>query len=235
MRELIDLHTHTISSGHAYSTIKENIDSGSYRGLRYLGISDHAPNMPGGPHVFHFHNLRIVPKMVNGVITLIGSEVNIIDYDGRVDLSDEDLESLDYAIVSLHMPCIKPGTVEENTNAVIKAMDRPKVKIIGHLDDDRYPVDYEKVVLKAKEKNILLELNNSSLKPNGFRKGALENDTKMLKLCMKHNVKIIFGSDAHICYDVANFENCKKLVEDLNFPVELIVNYNEEDIKEIFF
>ncbi|MEG0693975.1 MAG: phosphatase, partial [Oscillospiraceae bacterium] len=78
MRELIDLHTHTISSGHAYSTIKENIDSGSYRGLKYLGISDHAPKMPGGPHVFHFHNLRIVPKKVNGVVTLIGSEVNIL-------------------------------------------------------------------------------------------------------------------------------------------------------------
>ena len=234
MRELIDLHTHTISSGHAYSTIKENIDSGSYRGLKYLGISDHAPKMPGGPHVFHFHNLRIVPKKVNGVVTLIGSEVNILDFNGTLDLLDEDLEALDYAIVSLHTPCIIPGTIEENTMAVINAMDRPKVKIIGHLDDNRYPVDYEKVVAAAKEKGVLLELNNSSLNPNGFRKGALENDTKMLKVCKEKGAKIIFGSDAHICYDVANFANCRKLVEELNFPSELIVNYNVEDIKEIF-
>ncbi len=44
-------------------------------------------------------------------------------------------------------------------------MDNPFVKIIGHPDDDRYPIDYEAVVKKAAEKNILLEVNNTSLNP----------------------------------------------------------------------
>ncbi|MGG7096411.1 phosphatase [Clostridium sardiniense] len=234
MRELIDLHTHTVSSGHAYSTVKENIDSASNKGLRYLGISDHAPQMPGSAHIFHFHNLRVIPKEINNVRTLVGAEVNILDYEGNLDLIDKDLEMLDYAIASLHATCIASGTEEENTIAVINAMDRPNIKIIGHLDDARYPVNYEKVVKAAKEKGVLLELNNSSLKPNGFRKGALENDTKMLNICKKEKVKIIFGSDAHICYDIGKFDNCIKLVKELDFPEELIVNYNEDDIKEIF-
>ncbi len=66
-------------------------------------------------------------------------------------------------------------TKKKNTNAILKVMDHPKVKIIGHLDDSRYEVDYERVVKKAKEKNILLEINNSSLKPTTFRQGAWEN------------------------------------------------------------
>ena len=65
--------------------------------------------------------------------------------------------------------CLEPGTKEENTNATIKAMDHELVKIIGHPDDGRYELDYEEVVKKAKEKNILLEVNNSSINPNSFR------------------------------------------------------------------
>lgn len=47
MKALIDLHTHTIGSGHAYSTIKENIEEAQRIGLSILGTSDHAPAMPG--------------------------------------------------------------------------------------------------------------------------------------------------------------------------------------------
>lgn len=234
MRELIDLHTHTISSGHAYSTVKENIDSASLKKLKYLGISDHGPKMPGSPHIFHFHNLKVIPKEISGVRVLRGAEVNILDFEGNLDLSEYDLNKLDYAIASLHIPCINPGNREENTMAVINAMNNNKVKIIGHLDDARYPVHYEMVVKKAKEKGILLELNNSSLKPNGARVGALKNDIEMLNVCRKMNAKIIFGSDSHICYDIGKFDNCIKLVKELDFPEELIVNYNEEDIKKIF-
>ncbi len=235
MRELIDLHTHTISSGHAYSTVKENIDSAREKGLKYLGISDHAPKMPGTAHIYHFHNLRAIPKFVDGVNVLVGAEVNILDFDGNIDMTNDDLNNLDYAIASLHPPCIASGTEEENTRAVINVMKKPNIKIIGHLDDSRYPVNYEEIVIAAKENNVLLELNNSSLKPNGFRVGALENDKKMLEFCRKHKTKIIFGSDSHICYDIGKFDNCIKLIDEIDFPEELIVNYNEEDIKNIFY
>ena len=70
------------------------------------------------------------------------------------------------------------------------------VKVIGHLDDGRYELDYEVVVKKAKEKNILLEINNSSLKPDSFRPNARENYKLLLTLCKEHNVRIILGSDA---------------------------------------
>ena len=49
MKALIDLHTHTLVSGHAYSTIKENVEAARLAGLKYIGLSEHAPDMPSSP------------------------------------------------------------------------------------------------------------------------------------------------------------------------------------------
>lgn len=234
MKSLLDLHTHTIVSGHAFSTIKENIEFAVKHGIKYLGISDHACNMPGGPHRFYFQNMKVIPREVDGVRILKGIEGNIIDFDGNLDVDDELMSGVDYIIASLHTPCISSGTKEENTNAILKAMDIEKVKIVGHPDDSRYPLYYEKVVLKAKEKNVLLEINNSSLNPNSFREGAYENLKEMLDLCKVHNVKVIMGTDSHICYDIGIFNNCEKLLNDIDFPSNLIINYNEDEIVKFF-
>lgn len=235
MKALIDLHTHALASGHAYSTIKENIEYAKINGLKFYGISDHGIDMPGGPHLFYFHNIKVLPKVVDGVRILKGMEVNIIDYDGNIDIYDEHTtKGLDYLIASLHTVCLDPGTKEENTRATLNAMDKDKVKIIGHPDDGRYPIDYEPIVKKAKEKNILLEVNNSSLSPNSFRQGAYENYKEMLKLCKEQGVRIILGSDAHICYQVGIFDDAQKLLEEVDFPKELVINYHEDQIIEFF-
>ena len=234
MKAILDLHTHTVASGHAYSTIKENIEFAKKHGIKYLGVSDHACTMPGGPHPFFFQNLKVIPKEVDGVRVIKGIEGNIIDFDGNLDISEDVYQSVEYIIASLHSPCINPGSEEENTNAILNAMDIDKVKIIGHPDDSRYNLNYEKIVLKAKEKNILLEINNSSLSPNSVRVGANENLTKMLKLCKENKVRVVMGTDSHICYDIGKFENCKKLLEEVDFPIELVINYHEDEIVEFF-
>ena len=235
MNAIIDLHCHTIASGHAYSTLKENIDEAKLKGLKYVGVSDHAPNMPGSTHPFYFGNLGVIKEEINGVKVLKGIEANIIDFDGNIDIPSDVVGKLDYVIASFHPPCINPGNIHENTKAILNVMENKEVKIIGHLDDSRYPVDYEKVVVKAKETNTLLEINNSSLRTNSFRVGAIENAKVLLNLCKKHDVKVILGSDAHIYYQVGNFENCTKILEEVNFPGNLVVNFNEEYIKEYFF
>ncbi|MGL4567220.1 MAG: phosphatase, partial [Fusobacteriaceae bacterium] len=122
----------------------------------------------------------------------------------------------------------------ENTRAVIKTMDIPQVKIIGHPDDSRYPLDYKKVVAAAKEKNVLLEINNSSLSSGSFREGARENITEMLKECREQGVRVIMGSDAHASFDIGNFRNSEKLLKELNFPIELVINYHEEEVEKFF-
>ena len=41
MKLLFDLHTHTVASGHAFSTLKENIEEAAAKGLKAMGMSDH--------------------------------------------------------------------------------------------------------------------------------------------------------------------------------------------------
>ena len=87
---------------------------------------------------------------------------------------------------------------------------------------------------KAKEKNILLEVNNSSLSPNTSREGARENILKYLELCKEYGVRIIMGTDSHICYDIGVFQYAEAIIEEANFPKELVINYWEDQIIEFF-
>ena len=235
MKAIIDMHTHTVASGHAYSTLHENVQFAKKHGIKILGISDHGPDMPGGPQLYFFNNLKVVPKEIDGVRVLKGMEANIVDVDGNLDkLDPRALPVLDYLIASLHTICIEPSTKEDNTKAILNAMEQEKVKIIGHPDDARYPLDYEAIVKRAKEKNILLEVNNSSLSPNTFRKGARENVKIYLELCKKYGVRIIMGTDSHICYDIGIFDYAEQLIEEIDFPKELVINYWEDQIIEFF-
>ena len=62
--------------------------------LKILGITDHGVNMPGGPHLYYFGNIRVIPGELYGVQILRGVEANICASDGSLDLPDRLLERL---------------------------------------------------------------------------------------------------------------------------------------------
>ena len=109
---LMDLHTHTLVSGHAYNTMREMVQAAADRGLEVLGITEHAPAMPGTCQHFYFHNLKIVERTMYGVELFLGAEVNILDHEGHVDLKDREMANLDVVIASLHRPCVQAGSIE---------------------------------------------------------------------------------------------------------------------------
>ncbi|MBN2222258.1 MAG: phosphatase [Vallitaleaceae bacterium] len=228
MKFLLDVHTHTIASGHAYSTFQENVAAAKEKGLQIYGVSEHGPAMPDAPYLFHFQNLRVLPRRMEGILILRGAEANIIDVDGTIDMQPSTIESLDYLLASMHLPCINSMSREENTLAMINTMAHPLVKIIGHPDDSRYPLDYDRLAKAAGEAGVALEVNNSSLSPTSFRANAKENVTEMLRACMKYGTYVVANSDAHISYDVGNFKNTFALFEAANFDPELILNTNTE-------
>ncbi|MEY8333396.1 PHP domain-containing protein [Lachnospiraceae bacterium 47-T17] len=89
IRDVMDLHTHTIASGHAYSTILELIQAAKEKNLELLGITEHGPRMKGSCAPIYFQNLKVIPRERFGVTTLFGVELNIMDEDGSVDLEPE--------------------------------------------------------------------------------------------------------------------------------------------------
>lgn len=236
MKYVMDLHTHTLASGHGYSTLAENIEKAKEVGLKVLGYSEHAPSMPGGPHPFYVGNLKVIPRKYGDLRLLCGIEANIMDKDGTIDVSEQVIRSsLDYVIASLHVPCIAPGTMEENTQTLLNVMKNPYVKIIGHPDDSRYPLDYEVLVPAAKENAVVLEVNNTSIHPKSVRKGARENILKMLSLCKQYECPVILGTDSHVCHQVGDFSRAQELLELAEFPDELVMNTKVENLKKIVY
>lgn len=224
MKDVMDLHTHTIASGHAYNTLYEMARAASERNLKVFGSTDHGPHMGGAPHELYFINFKVIPNELYGVRILMGCELNILDYEGHVDLLPSSLRRMDYAIASIHAPCFTAGTVAQNTAAVVNAMKNPYVKIIGHPDDSRFPLDPDTVAAAAKEHHVLLEVNNASLSPRAFRKGAPENYAVLLERCVHYGTPVIMDSDAHVASDVGNHTESAALLEKMHFPEELVIN-----------
>ena len=229
---VMDLHTHTVASGHAYCTLREMAKAASDKGLELLGITEHAPKMPGTCHKFYFQNIKIVPREMYGIQLLLGSEVNILDVAGTVDLEQKTLEKLDVVIASLHVPCIRPGSRAENTEAYLNAMKNPYINIIGHPDDGRYEIDYEALVQGAREYGKVLELNNHSMDPDCTRENAVEKDTVMLNYCKKYQVPIVMDSDAHFDLLIGEFDLARELLTKLDFPEELVLNRSVDAVKK---
>ncbi len=234
MDYVLDTHTHTLASGHAYSTIPEMAQSAKDKGLELLCITEHAPQMPGTCGLYYFENYRIFDRSAYALPLMMGVELNILDEKGTVDLPISTLEALDFRIASIHPPCTSISTKKECTNAVLHTLQNPNIDLIGHPDDSRFPLDYELIVRTAKEYHKILEVNNSSLLPTSYRPGARDNYKIMLKYCEKYGVSVLANSDAHIYTQVGAHHETYTLFEELDFPKELVLNTNVEKFKNFF-
>lgn len=224
-----DIHTHTIASGHGSSaTITDMVKAARAAGLTMLGISDHGPATLGGGRTSYFRNLAYAQKKRLGIRMLYGAEANILDYNGKLDLDGSILENLDYVIASMHKPTIRPGTEEENTRAYIQAMENPFVNIIGHCDDTRFPVDYFRLFKAAMDNHVLLEINNSSLSPDGYRGNTKFNDLLILNLSVHFNYPVLFSSDSHGKKHVGDFIYAEEAAKLAGVPYQLILNHSSK-------
>lgn len=224
MKIALDLHTHSVASGHAYSTIQEMAQTAADRQLKFLGITEHGPLIPGAPDPIYFRNLYCIPKIMYGVRILLGAELNIKNLQGELDLDESYYHRFDHVIAGIHRMCFPGGTRQQNTEAVLAAMQNQRVNIISHPADGAATLCLEELVRQARETRTLLEINNSSLNPIRKNPVARTNNLELLRLCKKMDVPVILGSDAHISFSIADYERLWPLLQEAEFPEELIVN-----------
>lgn len=222
---LSDIHTHSIASGHGTScTISDMAKEASFQGLKLLGITDHGPATLAAGTPSYFRSLLYSPKKRFGVELLYGIELNILDISGKVDLEQELLDQMDYAIASMHYQNFRPRSCEENTQAFLNVMENPVVKILGHCDNTQYPVDYEAIIKKAGETSTILEINEASLAPYGYRGDTRNNCSQILHYCHKYLVPIVLSSDSHGKEHIGDFTYSAEFVHNAMFPEALILN-----------
>nr|WP_245684819.1 phosphatase [Orenia metallireducens] len=227
---IADLHTHTIASGHAYSTINEMVLGAKKNGIKILGMTDHGPCMPRGPHIYHFANLKIIPKEIDGVKILRGVEANITDINGTLDLPVEILARLDIVLVGFHTGTgYESGSKEDNTRAMINAIKNPLVDIVVHPGNPEYQVDIKRVIMAAKEENVLLELNNSS---HLSRPGSKESCIEIAQLAKEVGLKVVLGTDAHYSARVGTFDKALEIVKEAQLEEDDILNTSLDKVEE---
>lgn len=217
----VDTHTHTVLSGHAHSTLLENAAAAAKKGLRGFVMTDHGPTIPGACPDFNLSTYPYLPSHIDGVRVYPGVESNVIDYNGSIDVREKYIKCVDYVIAGMHEVVMDPGTKAQNTQAVLGALSNPYVDIISHPDNPAYELDYEKVVKEAARHNKLLEVNNHSFI---YRKGGLENAAVYLPLCRKYGVRVAVSSDAHFAMNMGKNQLALRVLEDLEFPSELVIN-----------
>ncbi|MGF1725705.1 phosphatase [Photobacterium nomapromontoriensis] len=226
MKFVVDTHTHTLASGHAYSTLLENAQAASEKGLELLCVTDHASSMPGAPHFWYFANQRILPRFLHGVGIVRGVEANILNHEGEIDLPPQALESLDWVLASFHEPVFQPSSKAIHTETLLNVIHSGKVDALGHLGNPNFDFDFKRVISAAAKANVVIEINNSSL--SGSRVGSAPRCQEIAAIAKSVGARITTGSDAHFASDVGNFSSVAQLLARIEMPEELVITSDSQ-------
>ena len=191
-----DLHCHSKWDGGSNS-IKEMAEAALEMGYSYIGISDHTKflRIEHGLNEKQLSQQRKEIDKLNKksrIRILQGAETNILN-NGSIDIKDEALKKLDYAIAGIHSS-MKMGK-EEMTERMIKAMKNPYINIISHPFGrligrrDEYQIDFDKILRTAKETNTILEINSMPER--------LDLKDIYIKRAKEMGVKMIINTDSH--------------------------------------
>lgn len=249
---LCDMHTHSIFSKHAYSTISENARAAHECGLELLGTTDHFSSMVQSSTDLrdfqHFLNFPAIPKVYENTDLLCGVEADIVDLNGGFfgddivlsetiistpDTSGETLRSrifrmCDYVIASVHNNLFtRHASPEENANMYCQALEDPKVLILGHIGRSGVKFDLDRVLLHAKAHHCLIEINNATILSKGYSvcKGIAQR-------CAELRVPVTVSSDAHFCTEIGQFSQVYEMLQSISFPLDLVASLNKETFYE---
>lgn len=218
----VDLHMHTVASTHAYSTLHDYIAAARQKGIRLFAITDHGPEMADAPHPWHFINMRIWPRVVDGVGILRGIEANIRNTAGEIDCDERMRDSLDLIIAGFHEPVFPPVDAATHTEAMVATIASGRVHIISHPGNPKFPVDIRAVARAAAQHHVALEINNSSFTHS--RKGSEANCLAVAEAVRDAGGWVALGSDSHTAFTLGDFTECRKILDAVNFPQDRILN-----------
>jgi len=191
-------HNHTTASD-GRNTLEEMAKEADRRGWEYLGISDHSKAS------FQANGLdeERLSKQVQAINTInesgnfrvhlfSGSEVDILS-GGKLDFEDSVLDALDYVVASVHNGLTQDE--ETMTARIIKAIEHPKVTMIGHVSGrlllrrEASKINFTKILDAAISNGKILELNANPMR--------LDMDWRHWRRAAEKGLLCCINPDAH--------------------------------------
>lgn len=245
---IADLHTHTIFSKHGYSTIQENIAAACKMNLKFLAITDHIYN--DGTELAiknEATRCKYLEKEINSnyeenqVYVIGGAEFNI----AQELTKREKLMKLRWRPIGLHGFKLKIS--ELTLNDLINEFEKSARmhNAFAHIERELHKIDnyshgenlddeiknfFDTIIELAKLNNIFLELNESSIRNNDDGNEVRIN--YWIRRALDNNCRIYLASDAHFSSRVGKFPLAIELLNEIDYPKELILNCDAEQIKE---
>ena len=193
-----DLHMHT-SSTDGHNTIMEMAEAALACGYRYIAITAHSKNLAMTNGLDERRALEQIERvheadrqMEGRIRVFTGIEVDILA-DGSLDLDDEVLAQMDVVIASVHTRFEQSR--EEMTARVLKAIENPFVRILGHptgrllLRREPFALDMGTVLRRAAELGVAVEHNAAPER--------LDLNDRDLRLAKELGCRIVINSDSH--------------------------------------
>ena len=226
----IDLHIHSIYSGHAYGTFYDIIREAKEKKMDMIAITDHGPSMVGTQGKLHFFQGKRRPNIA-GLRVLWGCETNVADGKGNLDISENIIEKLDIILVGLHGGCAYNDLgKEKNTLAVKRALEHPKVKIFAHPTHCQYDVDYEELIRHAIKHDVLPELDLAYLRHKGEK--DFDKFQTLVRIVKKMGAKLICNSDAHFIPEIGDDSILEIYKDRLGLTDDMIINNFPDELRE---
>lgn len=216
-----DLHLHSsfnIEPSHdlGVDSMEEMIRKAKQLNYSYLAFSEHSPSISQHSEKQIYDIIKrkkdTIDKLnysrenknndrTNKLFIFNSLEIDI-NPNGERSISDRCLELLDFAIVSIHSSFKLDRA--EMTKRILKALDHPKVKILGHpigrLLNHRfgYEFDLEQVFQYCLKNNKYLEINSLP--------DRLDLPDDLIKEAIKFGVKMIINTDSHSSKQMDNMK-----------------------------
>jgi DNA polymerase (family X) len=193
-----DVHMHTEASD-GRNSIREMAEAAIACGYQYIAITDHSKfigitnGLDEKRALEQIKQVREADSVMKGRIRIFtGIEVDILA-DGALALADEVLAQMDVVIASIHSRFDQSR--EEMTQRVMKAIENPNVRILGHptgrllLRREPFALDMAAILRRAAELGVAMEHNAAPER--------LDLNDHDLRLAKELGCKIVMSSDSH--------------------------------------
>lgn len=214
-----NFHNHTVYSDGKCS-ISQIKDLANNAQREYIGISDHTKALNGVDEVIIQNQANEINFFNDGNIKILkGVECEILS-DGKLDLPDVSLSSLDYVIAGVHGAKVEHKKI--STERLIRAIEHPMVNILAHPSSRIYNknaglfIDMYKIIDACAENNVTLEINGDP--------DRLDLDPKYISYALNRDVFFTLDSDTHSILGFKNINNAIEMARDNNIPPERILN-----------
>ncbi len=201
-----DFHVHTTWSDGS-DTIESVAQKAKEMGYEYIGICDHSKTLKVAHGLTEEELLKqhaVIKELndhIKGITILSGIESDILP-DGSLDYPDSILEQLDFVVASIHSRFKSPE--KEITERVIKALENPFVRILGHPTGriigrrDPLHINLERVFETAADTKTALEIN--------CYPDRLDLRDTHVRQAKEYGCTLALGTDAHSIHDLDYME-----------------------------